>query len=122
MSLNSLPIRIKSWLREERINEELFNGLSPDQQHAIIEALEALRDRCPNGRTRGFHLLDGFGKAVDLRMSNPGLSTMLLQVVAQVLLDDPECVSLNDAKIGWQDGNADAPELGNLNCPLDAIE
>ena len=30
--------------------------------------------------------------------------------------------SLNDAKIGWQDGNADAPELGNLNCLLDAIE
>jgi len=30
--------------------------------------------------------------------------------------------SLNDAKKGWQNGNADAPEIGNLNRLLSTIE
>ena len=30
--------------------------------------------------------------------------------------------SLNDARRGWQDGNADAPELGNLNSLLATLE
>ena len=91
----------------------MFNRLSPEQQLAILEALEALRDRCPDGRTRGFHLLERFSSTVDIRIRNQGLSTFLPQELAQVLLDDPECVVSYEC----EDCGLDVPSSYFDECP-----